>query len=41
MENWGCVTYREAKILVKPNTTSETTRRGIARTVCHELAHQW
>jgi len=21
--------------------TSDTTRRGIARTVCHELAHQW
>jgi puromycin-sensitive aminopeptidase len=41
MENWGCVTYREAKILVSPDSTSETTRRGIARTVCHELAHQW
>jgi aminopeptidase N len=41
MENWGCVTYREAKILVKPNSTSESTKRGIARTVCHELAHQW
>jgi puromycin-sensitive aminopeptidase len=41
MENWGCVTYREAKILVKEGSTSETLRRGIARTVCHELAHQW
>lgn len=41
MENWGCVTYREAKILVKPNSTSESMKRGIARTVCHELAHQW
>jgi len=41
MENWGCVTYREAKILVQPDSTSETTRRGIARTVTHELAHQW
>jgi puromycin-sensitive aminopeptidase len=37
----GCVTYREAKILVKEGSTSETMRRGIARTVCHELAHQW
>jgi aminopeptidase N len=35
------VTYREAKILVKPNSTSESMKRGIARTVCHELAHQW
>ncbi|GAX26976.1 aminopeptidase 2 [Fistulifera solaris] len=41
MENWGCVTYREAKILVDPIQTSESTKRAIARTVCHELAHQW
>ena len=52
MENWGLVTYREAKVLVvesttqqEPNkntvTTSATTLRGIARTVCHELAHMW
>jgi len=41
MENWGCVTYREAKILVQPGSTSESMKRGIARTVCHELAHQW
>ncbi|CAB9521650.1 Tricorn protease-interacting factor F3 [Seminavis robusta] len=40
MENWGCVTYREAKILVTAGT-STTMKRGIARTVCHELAHQW
>eukprot|EP00816_Leptocylindrus_hargravesii_P009479 CAMPEP_0196822920 /NCGR_PEP_ID=MMETSP1362-20130617/85343_1 /TAXON_ID=163516 /ORGANISM="Leptocylindrus danicus, Strain CCMP1856" /LENGTH=344 /DNA_ID=CAMNT_0042202615 /DNA_START=194 /DNA_END=1224 /DNA_ORIENTATION=+ len=41
MENWGCVTYREAKILVKEGSTSQSTLQGIARTVCHELAHQW
>lgn len=41
MENWGLVTYREAKILVQSGSTSETMKRGIARTVCHELAHQW
>jgi aminopeptidase N len=41
MENWGANFYREAKILVKPNSTSESMKRGIARTVCHELAHQW
>lgn len=29
------------KILVNEESTSETMRRGIARTVCHELAHQW
>lgn len=41
MENWGCVTYREAKILVQKEATSQSTLQGIARTVCHELAHQW
>ena len=41
MENWGCVTYREAKILVQPGSTSESMKRGIARTVCHELSHQY
>ena len=40
MENWGLVTYREAKILVT-EWTSQSTLRGIARTVCHELAHMW
>ena len=40
MENWGLVTYREAKILVT-DSTSQSTLRGIARTVCHELAHMW
>jgi puromycin-sensitive aminopeptidase len=41
MENWGCVCYREAKVLVKPGSTSESTLRGIARTLCHELGHMW
>ena len=41
MENWGLVTYREAKVLIQANATSESTRRGVARTLCHELAHQW
>ena len=40
MENWGCVTYREAKILTGSGT-SLAMKKGIARTVCHELAHQW
>lgn len=26
---------------MKEGATSETTKRSIARTVCHELAHQW
>ena len=40
MENWGCVTYREAKVLTDAGS-SLATKKGIARTVCHELAHQW
>lgn len=40
MENWGCVTYREAKILIDAGTSLQM-RKGIARTVCHELAHMW
>jgi len=40
MENWGCVTYREAKILTDVGTSLQM-KKGIARTVCHELAHQW
>ena len=40
MENWGCVTYREAKILTDVGT-SLAMKKGIARTVCHELAHMW
>jgi len=41
MENWGCVTYREAKVLTEKGQTSLATYKGIARTCCHELAHQW
>lgn len=43
MENWGCVTYREARLLVDESSggTSTARKMAIARTVCHELAHQW
>ena len=41
MENWGCVTYREARLLVNEATSSTATKKAIARTVCHEIAHQW
>lgn len=41
MENWGCVTYREARLLVHEASSSTATKKAIARTVCHELAHQW
>mmetsp|Transcript_17780 Transcript_17780/g.35115 ORF Transcript_17780/g.35115 Transcript_17780/m.35115 type:complete len:914 (-) Transcript_17780:70-2811(-) len=41
MENWGCVTYREARLLVDESATSVGSRFSVARVVCHELAHQW
>ncbi|GBG27903.1 Aminopeptidase M1 [Hondaea fermentalgiana] len=41
MENWGCVTYREARLLVDEKMTSVSARFSVARVVCHELAHQW
>ena len=40
MENYGLLTYREARLLVEDTTTS-SQKLAIARTVCHEVAHQW
>lgn len=40
MENWGLVTYRESMLLVG-ETATLSTRKGVALTVTHELAHQW
>ena len=41
MENWGCITYREAALLVDPDNSSTAAKERIALTVCHEIAHQW
>ncbi|CAM9121076.1 unnamed protein product [Discosporangium mesarthrocarpum] len=41
MENWGCVTYREARLLITEGSSSRAMKKAVARTVCHELAHQW
>ena len=40
MENWGLVTYRESMMLAD-KTASIDTKRSIAKTVTHELSHQW
>lgn len=40
MENWGLVTYRESMLLAGKNATL-ATKKGVALTVAHELAHQW
>jgi puromycin-sensitive aminopeptidase len=41
MENWGCVTYREAALLIDEAQSSAAMRQRVAMVVCHELAHQW
>ena len=41
MENWGCVTYREAYLLLDPDNTSLEMKKLVATVITHELAHQW
>jgi puromycin-sensitive aminopeptidase len=41
MENWGVITYRETRLLIDDQLSSFTQKVATARTVCHEIAHQW
>ncbi|POM66252.1 Puromycin-sensitive aminopeptidase, partial [Phytophthora palmivora] len=41
MENWGVVTYRETRLLIDEQLSSFGQKMATARTVCHEIAHQW
>src|SRR5699024_5211429 len=41
MENWGCVTYREAYLLLDPDNTSLEMKQLVATVIAHELDHQW
>lgn len=41
MENWGLVTYREARVLYDSTTSSTSNMKGIVLVVCHEFAHMW
>ncbi|PSO44376.1 hypothetical protein BRC21_01485 [Candidatus Saccharibacteria bacterium SW_7_54_9] len=41
MENWGCITFREAVLLVDPDNTSLATKQLAANVIAHELTHQW
>eukprot|EP01090_Pellita_catalonica_P008953 TRINITY_DN20009_c0_g1_i1.p1 TRINITY_DN20009_c0_g1~~TRINITY_DN20009_c0_g1_i1.p1 ORF type:complete len:615 (-),score=110.66 TRINITY_DN20009_c0_g1_i1:64-1881(-) len=38
MENWGLITFRETSLLIPPQSTHRT---GTARTISHEIVHQW
>jgi len=41
MENPGFITFREAALLVDPETATQTERLRIADTIAHEIAHMW
>ena len=41
MENWGLITYKKRYLLLHENVTTAFMKQKIARTISHELAHQW
>lgn len=41
MENWGLVTYREARLLYDNKTSSTANKHDIVTVVSHEFAHMW
>ncbi|XP_011500730.1 PREDICTED: glutamyl aminopeptidase-like [Ceratosolen solmsi marchali] len=41
MENWGLVTFREARLLFDDKSASTTNKEGIVKVIGHEFAHMW
>jgi len=41
MENLGCVTFREALLLVDPERSSQPELARVTQVIAHELAHMW
>ncbi|KAJ7727203.1 leucyl aminopeptidase [Mycena metata] len=41
MENWGLITGRTRVILLDPKRADVLSRKMVARTVSHEVAHMW
>ncbi|XP_022081849.1 putative aminopeptidase-2 isoform X2 [Acanthaster planci] len=41
MENWGLITYREARLLYEEGVSSESRKQSVCTVIAHELAHQW
>jgi len=41
MENLGCVTFREARLLVDPEQATLSEMSDAALTIVHEIAHMW
>ena len=40
MENWGLITYREALLLID-DSSPIIAKKHVAKTIAHEVAHQW
>lgn len=41
MENLGCVTFRETRLLLDPGDVTLDEMAGAALTIVHEIAHMW
>ena len=41
MENLGCITYREAVLLVDPERGSQYEVQVVGEVIAHEIAHMW
>ncbi|HEV7523857.1 MAG TPA: M1 family aminopeptidase [Acidimicrobiia bacterium] len=41
MENLGCVTFRETRLLLDPDEVTLDEMSGAALTIVHEIAHMW
>ncbi len=41
MENLGCVTFRETRLLLDPSEVTLDEMSGAALTIVHEIAHMW
>ena len=41
MENWGLITFRKTSLLFSKDNSFIRSKKIIANTVCHELAHMW
>lgn len=41
MENLGCITYREALLIVDPDRAAQREVQIVAEVIAHEIAHMW
>ena len=41
MENLGCITFREALLLIDPENSTQAEQQRVVDVVTHELAHMW